>query len=330
MDIIKDCVVKNEVKRPSFDEILRRLRMLLSDIGCASSSTMHTRRSRNSSSNRSKSSQELPGASGRASTSGASISGASLSSRTLNTYVSLSVDEEDSRVAEVNKIYESGDKSTAEGMYLALAAEGKASAMHRLAKLYREKGKDDRTSLEWTRRAASRGHAGSMCRLGYAYEFGKGAPKDTSESVFWYKAAAEAGNAQAKVNFANCIERQKAGNKGNEIDAANHLREAAEMGNIQAMYSYGLYLKKGKGGKCDPTTAFSYFGRAAKASHNPAMLEYGMWLKNGWGGIEKDVAEGTMWIEKANINIGMLRSGNRKSSSSSEANKKKPGLFRKG
>lgn len=291
MQIIRECIVTDEASRLSFEELTSRLRLLMTTIE-SSRTPENLRRSPHSSHQSGSFDSNLP--------SYFSNGDPSMSSKTLTSFHSLSIDEVDPRVIKADEYYNAKQYEMAEKIYRELAAQDVPSAMQRLAKVYRETGNHPPdVSLEWTRRAAARGHISSMCRLGYSYEHGVGVRKSMSEAVFWYKKAAEAGHPTAKVNFAQCIQHGDAARKGTRRDAVNHLKEASEMGNPNAMYMYGMCLKEGDSVKKDLKAAFSYFGRAAQKNHPRAMKEYGCWLLHGGGGVQPNPIQGNMWIERS-------------------------------
>lgn len=62
---------------------------------------------------------------------------------------------------------------------------------------------DYETAVYWYRKAAELGEAASQNDLGWCYENGYGVEKDTSEAIMWYRKAAAQGNQLAKENLRN-------------------------------------------------------------------------------------------------------------------------------
>jgi len=56
-------------------------------------------------------------------------------------------------------------------------------------------------ALYWFKKAAERGNAGGENNLGVMYGEGLGVPQDYSKAIYWTKKAAEQGYAQAKANL---------------------------------------------------------------------------------------------------------------------------------
>jgi TPR repeat protein len=56
---------------------------------------------------------------------------------------------------------------------------------------------DKTQALFWYRKAAEAGDASAMTNLARMYETGSGVSQDKTQALFWYRAAAEAGDASA-------------------------------------------------------------------------------------------------------------------------------------
>src|SRR5260221_133949 len=65
---------------------------------------------------------------------------------------------------------------------------------------------DDDERLSLILLAAEKGDAVTQNKLGYAYEYGKGVPKDETEAVRWYQKAADQGYAKAQLNLGVCYD----------------------------------------------------------------------------------------------------------------------------
>ena len=61
---------------------------------------------------------------------------------------------------------------------------------------------DDSLAVFWWRKAAERGDAITQLRLGEAYEAGRGVPRNDSLAVMWFTRAAESGNQTAATALA--------------------------------------------------------------------------------------------------------------------------------
>ena len=81
--------------------------------------------------------------------------------------------------------------------------------------------------LQELARAGEQGDAAALCRLGLAYETGRGTAADAAKAVDCYRRAAEGGCREAHFNLARCY----ALGTGVELDPAafiEHCRQAAE------------------------------------------------------------------------------------------------------
>jgi len=63
--------------------------------------------------------------------------------------------------------------------------------------------KDYTETIRWYRKAADQGHAKAQTVLGYMYDDGLGVPKDYAEAVRWYRKAADQGLPEAQHALGN-------------------------------------------------------------------------------------------------------------------------------
>ena len=69
-----------------------------------------------------------------------------------------------------------------------------------------------------------------MYNIGLMYEVGKGVQNDPEQAYYWYRKAAEAGDARAAYMVDWCIEN----NFGTENAALEWYKRAVELGNVDA------------------------------------------------------------------------------------------------
>jgi len=84
------------------------------------------------------------------------------------------------------------------------ADQGDAETQTNLGVMYlngRGVAKNDKTAVEWFRKAADQGHADAQARLGWMYENGRGLAQDDKMAVEWYRKAADQGDAFAQCNL---------------------------------------------------------------------------------------------------------------------------------
>ena len=115
----------------------------------------------------------------------------------------------------------------------------------------------------------------AMNKLGDAYFDGKAlVEKNKTAAVRCYKIAAELGHVDASYSYGWCL-RHGAGVKENDVEAVKWLKTAADRGNINAAYSYGLCCEEGAGtGIKNKRDARSYYRKAAAAGHAEAAKRY--------------------------------------------------------
>ncbi|HET8889143.1 MAG TPA: tetratricopeptide repeat protein [Candidatus Angelobacter sp.] len=151
------------------------------------------------------------------------------------------------------------------------AEKGDPRAQRDLAFMY-ERGfgvaADPAKAAEWNQKAAAQGNAEAQLHLAQALDEGAGVNKNAEEARKWYGKAARQEQPAAQLELA----RQSAG-QGNCAVAVHWYEEAAEHGEVQAMYELGrLYLSK-----CGPDKdkAFTWFtiGSLFRSSESQAEAE---------------------------------------------------------
>ena len=117
--------------------------------------------------------------------------------------------------------------------------------------------------------------ASAMNKLGDALFDGKGmVKKNETAAAKCYKKAAELGNVDACYSYGWCL-RHGVGVKENDIKAIKWLKLSADAGNVNACYSYGLCCEEGAGtGIKNKRDALSYYRRAAAMGHAEAQQRY--------------------------------------------------------
>lgn len=106
-------------------------------------------------------------------------------------------------------------------------------------------------------------------------------PKDQRLATEFWKIAADSGNSYNKVIYAERAERG-IGMKADPVVAGEYMRQAAEDGDICAMYHYGTYLLEGTHGfQADVIKGLAYIQRSAENNHKEAMRKYLQILEKG-------------------------------------------------
>ena len=116
---------------------------------------------------------------------------------------------------------------------------------------------------------------GAINKLGDSYFDGKAlVKKNEATAARCYKIAAELGDIDAAYSYGWCL-RHGVGVTENNLEAIKWLKSAADRGNINAAYSYGLCCEEGAGtGIKNKRDARSYYRKAAAAGHIEAAKRY--------------------------------------------------------
>jgi len=112
--------------------------------------------------------------------------------------------------------------------------------------------------------------AEAMCKLGDTFFEGKNLKKNEAAAARCYRFAAELGNMDAAYSYGWCL-RHGVGVHENDYEAVKWLKMAADAGNSNAAYSYGLACEEGSStGVKNKREALYYYRMAASAGHRDA------------------------------------------------------------
>ena len=168
-----------------------------------------------------------------------------------------------------------------------------AAAMTLIGEIYHDGfavKRDDEEAARWWRLAANAGDPQAAYEYGVALLTGAGVPED--------KAAAQAqfAKAAAEGQSRRALQSRRAGAEGRSRTAnpispppPQYFRHAAEAGDGNAAYSYGVLLREGKGVALDTDAAAEWLKRAADDGIIAGQVEYAIMLFNGVG-VTKDEA----------------------------------------
>jgi len=129
------------------------------------------------------------------------------------------------------------------------AAAGDVDAQFTVAEAFRQGvgvGKDFSESLRWYRSAAEQGHSVAQNNLGSMLLNGMGTDKNPKEAVSWYRKAAEQGEAAAQFNLALRY-LHDSGVPQSNVEAARWLIKAAKQGYTEAIGQLGTLCRFGQG-----------------------------------------------------------------------------------
>ena len=142
-----------------------------------------------------------------------------------------------------------------------------------------------------------RGNADDLLKQGIAYENGDGVEQDFTHAAELYKQAADLGNVKAMFWFGFLYE------KGNGVEqsyskAKEWYEKAAAHYHVTAMLRIGYLYENGDGVEQNYGKAKEWYEKAAAHYHVTAMLRIGYLYKNG-NGVEQSYGEAREWFEKA-------------------------------
>ena len=113
---------------------------------------------------------------------------------------------------------------------------------------------------------AEAGDVDAQFRVGAAYDLGKGAPRDVSESIKWYRMAAEAGNAEAQNSLGSVLQAEKKYTAALAwYEKASNQSHALATNSLAYLYDLGLGVPQ------DRQRAFEFYARAADLGWAQAM-----------------------------------------------------------
>jgi TPR repeat protein len=121
--------------------------------------------------------------------------------------------------------------------------------------------------------------------------------KDLAKAAYWYRRAADKGNADAQTILA-LMYAEGRGVELNALEAARWYRKAAEAGNMQAQYALALMYHLGQGVTRDYADAIHWYEMAARQGDANAMNN--MAFMYGMGeGVNQSNTEAYVWFALA-------------------------------
>jgi hypothetical protein len=106
---------------------------------------------------------------------------------------------------------------------------------------------------------AEAGDTDAQLRVGAAYDFGKGAPRDGNEAMKWYRMAAEQGNAEAQNSVGSGLQAEK-----RYAEALPWYEKASAQGHALATNNLAYLYDLGLGVTQDRRKGFELYSRAAQ------------------------------------------------------------------
>jgi hypothetical protein len=129
--------------------------------------------------------------------------------------------------------------------------------------------RDPVQSAYWYKQAADHGDAQAQNQMGYFCLWGIGVPLDEAEAFKWFTRAAGSGSQQAKLNMAVMILNGQ-GTRRDVHFALDLFTQLAQKGNTRAEGYLGILSMSGVGAPPDPAAAEQWFSKAAKGKNPEA------------------------------------------------------------
>ena len=114
----------------------------------------------------------------------------------------------------------------------------------------------------WYRKAAEQGEASAQCYLGIMYSYGRGVTQSYTDALYWYRKAAKQGYATAQNNLGYMYLNGKGVDKSNS-DAVYWFRKAAEQRDTLGQANLGYCYYYGKGVEINKQEAYRLIKLAA-------------------------------------------------------------------
>ena len=120
-------------------------------------------------------------------------------------------------------------------------------------------------------------------------ERGEGCEQNYAAAADWFRQAASQGHVAAKVHLGSLLDTGRGVNRVDREQANALFREAAEAGNVIALYRIGMIYFRGCGAEQNTAMAPSYWQRAADQAFAPAERQIGYAYWKGQGDYEKSL-----------------------------------------
>lgn len=164
--------------------------------------------------------------------------------------------------------YGRNDYARALRLFEDLGAKGDKVAQHNAGHMYVNglgTKRDYSKAMIWYRRAADQGFAPSQYDIGLMYAEGEGVKLDPVQAMMWFRKSAEQGFLQAQVKLAEIAIAQ-----GNNAEAFFWWKNAADAGDALSMFNIASAYFAGRGVEKDRSKAIEYYRKARSAGNEDA------------------------------------------------------------
>ena len=146
---------------------------------------------------------------------------------------------------------------------------------------------EQKTAIEWLRKAAEQSSSKAQNLLGIAYEQGAGVQQSYAEALAWYMKAANRGYADAQGNVGRMFD-LGLGVQRDAGKAAEWYRKGAESNSPESQHNLGNCYLRGEGVEQNDAEAFKWFSKAAdEGNFGPSQANLARMYFEGKG-IEKN------------------------------------------
>lgn len=153
------------------------------------------------------------------------------------------------------------------------------------------------TALKLAEDLAKRGDALAHTLVARIHAEGLGVPKDEALAASWYKRAAELGDVNAAFAYGVMLAEGR-GIEKNRAAAAEMFERAARTGHAAANYNLGLLFLKGDGKPENPIRAAQHIAYAAEKGIAAAQYDLATLYQSGVG-VPHDAVETSRWLRAA-------------------------------
>ncbi len=190
------------------------------------------------------------------------------------------------------------DRKEALKWYEKAAYLGSIEAMNYVGNIYymgEAVPRDEALAFKWYKKAADLGSSIAMNYIGNMYYEGRCVPLSFQKAHYWYNKAIAKGNFSAMFNLGYIYYEQHMKRQGVSFEMD---LQAAEEGNIEAMYHIAYSYHWGEGTDQDYKAAKQWYEVLAKKGEKAAMIWIAYMYFNGQG-VKKNLTEARNWCEKA-------------------------------
>lgn len=151
----------------------------------------------------------------------------------------------------------------------------------------------------WFKRAAELGDAQAMAYLARIYLEGDGVPPNPARACDWLQRAGEQGYVDAYNELGVLLDSGRLGGAPDHAGAAAAYDRGARLGDMRAQYNLANCYLAGRGVEPNPALAAQWYRAAADQGLGEAQHTLATLLARGVEGVERDPGQALKWLAKA-------------------------------